>query len=50
MNKKMRRKNQISKYYFSSSVRIIRKIKDQLRKNFLTQWEIEEENKKIYKV
>ena len=37
MSKKIRKKNQILKYYASSPKRIIKKIQDQLIKNFLTQ-------------
>ena len=35
MNKKMKRKNQISKYYVFSSVEMIKKIQDQMMKKLL---------------
>ena len=47
INKKMKKKNQIPKYHAPSSKKMIRKIQDQLIKNFLTQWYTEEENRKI---
>ena len=47
MNKKVRKKNQIPKYYASSPEETIRKIRNQLMKNLLIQWDTEEENQKI---
>ena len=50
INKKIKKKNQISKYYAPSFEEIMRKIQDQLIKNLLIQWNIEEENRKILKI
>ena len=44
------KKNQIPKYHAPSHKKTLIKIQDQSIKNFLTQWEIEEENRKIYEV
>ena len=46
----MKKKNQIPKYYTPSTKGTIKKIQDQLMKNLLTQWKIEEENQKILSV
>ena len=43
----MKKKNQIPKYHTPSPKETMRKIQDWLIKNFLTQWNIEEENQKI---
>ena len=50
INKKVRLKNQIPKYYALSLKETMRKIQDQLMKNLLTQWDVEEENRKILSV
>ena len=49
-NKKVRKKNQIPKYHAPRPKRTMKKIQDQLMKNILTQWDIEEENQKILSV
>ena len=49
-NRKVWKKNQISKYHAPSPERTIRKIRDRLTKNLLTQWDTEEENQKILSV
>ena len=46
-SKKIKKKNQISKYYTSSPKGMMRKIQDQSMKNLLIQWDTEEENQKI---
>ena len=43
-------KNQILKYYAPSPKKIMRKIQNQSIKNFLTQWDTEEENRKILNI
>ena len=49
-SKKVRKKNQISRYHAPSPKGTMRKIRDQLMKNLLTQWDTEEENQKILSV
>ena len=49
-NRKVRKKNEIPKYYAPSPKGTMKKIQDQLIKNLLTQWDIEEENQKILSV
>ena len=49
-NRKVRKKNQIPKYYAFSSEETIMKIQDGSTKNLLTQWDTEEENRKILTV
>ena len=50
MNKKVKKKNQIPKYYVPSPKEMMKKTRDQLIKNLLTQWDIKEENQKILSV
>ena len=49
-NRKVRKKNKIPKYHASSPKKTIKKIRDQLMKNLLTQWDTEKENQKILSV
>ena len=50
INKKMRKKNQIPKYHILSSKEMMKKIRDQLIKNLLIQWDTKEENQKILNI
>ena len=50
MSRKIRKKNQIPRYHVLSPKGTIRKIQDRLMKNLLTQWDTEEENRKILSV
>ena len=50
IDKKVRRKNQISEYHAPSPRGTMRTIRDRSMKNLLTQWDTEEENRKIHKV
>ena len=50
MSRKVRKKNQISKYHIPSSEGTMRKIWDRSMKNLPTQWDTEEENRKILSV
>ena len=48
--RKIKKKNQIPKYHAPSPEETIKKIQDQLMKNFLIYWDIEEENQKILSI
>ena len=50
MSKEVRKKNQIPKYHTPSPEGTMRKIQDRLMKNLLTQWDTEEENRKLLSV
>ena len=50
MNRKIKKKNQILKYHAPSPEETMKKIRDQLIKNLLIQWDTEEENRKILNV
>ena len=49
-SRKIRKKNQIPKYYTPSPKKTMKKIQDRLIKNLLIQWDTKEENQKILNV
>ena len=49
-SRKVRKKNQIPRYHAPSPEGTMRKIRDRSMKNLLTQWDTEEENRKILSV
>ena len=47
MNRKIKKKNQISNYHAFNPKETMKKIQDQSIKNLLIQWNTEEKNRKI---